>query len=43
MKKLESTITMMMEMCMRACCMCMTFCAFISDVFSISKAKHLAA
>lgn len=43
MKKLGFTTNMMMEMCMWTCCMCMAFCAFISDMFSISKAKHFAA
>lgn len=43
MKKSGLTATMMMEMCMWACCMCMAFCAFISDMFSTSKAKHFAA
>lgn len=37
------TTTMMMEMCMWTCCMCTAFCAFISDMFSIAKAKHFAA
>ena len=36
MKELIST-TKMMEMCMWACCMCMAFCDFISDLFSISE------
>ena len=36
------TNTMMLEMCMWICRMCMTFCAFISDMFSISKVKHFA-
>ena len=35
--------TMMMEMCMQYCCMCMTFCASVSDMISISKAKYFAA
>ncbi|MDO5124177.1 MAG: hypothetical protein Q4D44_05870 [Eubacteriales bacterium] len=43
MKKLGFTTNMMMEMCMWTCQMCMVFCAFISDMFSISKAKHFAA
>lgn len=43
MKKSGFTTTIMMGMCMQACCMCMIFCTFISDMFSISKAKHLAA
>lgn len=43
MKKTGFTITMMMEMCMWTCRMCMAFCAFISDMFSISRAKHSAA
>lgn len=43
MKKSGFTANMMMEMCMWACQMCMVICAFISDMFSISKAKHSAA
>lgn len=43
MKKSGFTATMMMEMCMWICRMCMTFCAFISDMFSISRVKHFAA
>lgn len=43
MKKFNSTTIMMMEMCMWICCMCMAFCASISDMFSILKAKHFAA
>ena len=43
MKKFNSTITMMMEMGIWLCQMCMCFCALISDIFSISKAKHIPA
>lgn len=43
MKKSGFIANMMMEMCMWTCRMCMAFCAFISDMFSISKAKHFAA
>lgn len=43
MNKSVFTATMMMEMCMQSCCMCMAFCASISDMISISKAKHFAA
>lgn len=42
MKKLISNSSVMMEMCMWTCSMCMAFCAFISDIFSISKLKHAA-
>lgn len=42
MKKSNFTTNIMMEMCMWICRMCMTFCAFISDMFSISKVKHFA-
>lgn len=42
-KRTAITVTMMMEMCMRTCSMCMTFCAYLSDMFSISNAKHCAA
>lgn len=43
MKKASVTTKMMMEMCMWTCCMCMTVCAYISDVFSILKVDHCAA
>ena len=43
MKKSGFTAAIMMEICMWACQMCMAFCMFISDMFSISKAKHFAA
>lgn len=43
MNKSGFTTTMMMEMCMQSCCMCMIFCAFLSDKFSILKAKYFAA
>lgn len=43
MKKSGFTTTMMMEMCMWTCRMCTAFCTFISDMFSILKAKHFAA
>lgn len=37
------TTTMMMEMCMWACGMCMTYCAYLSDVLSISRVNPCAA
>jgi len=37
------TTTMTLEMCMWTCRMCMAFCVFTSDMFSISKAKHFVA
>lgn len=43
MKKSGFTTAMMMEMCMWTRRMCMAFCVFVSDMFSISKAKHSAA
>lgn len=42
MKKLGFT-TIMMGMCMWTCSMCMTFCALISDMFSISEVNTQAA
>ena len=41
MKKLATII--MMEMCMCTQSMCMTFCALISDMFSISEVNTQAA
>ena len=35
--KFYNTSIIMMEMCMWICQMCISFCAFISDMFSISK------
>lgn len=43
MKKFNSATDIMMEFAMQVCCMCMDFCAFLSNMFSISKAKHFAA
>lgn len=45
MKKSGFATAIMMEMCMCmwTCRMRMAFCMFISDMFSISKAKHSAA
>ena len=37
------TTIIMMDMCMWICQMCISFCAFISDMFSISKKKHCMA
>lgn len=42
-KRTAITTTMMMEMCMWACSMCITFCAHLSDVLSISKVDYCAA
>ena len=36
----DTSATIMMGMCMWICQMCMTLCAFISDMFPISKKKH---
>ena len=36
----NTSATIMMGMCMWICQMCMTLCAFISDMFPISKKKH---
>ena len=43
MKKLGFTTNMMMEVCMWTQLMCMTFCALISDMFSISEVNTQAA
>lgn len=43
MKKLIFNAVMMMEMCMWTCSMCTVFCALISDMFSVLKAKRLVA
>ena len=43
MKKIYYAINMMMEMYMWTCCMCMTCCASISDMFSILEEKHCTA
>ena len=37
------TTTMMMEMCMWICRMCINFRTFLSDVISISRVKPCAA
>lgn len=37
------TVTMMMEMCMWACCMRNTCCAHLSDVLSVSRVNLCAA
>lgn len=37
------TTTMMMEMCMWTQLMCMTCCAYLSDVLSISRVNPCAA
>lgn len=29
--------------CIQACCMCKTFCTFLSDMFSISELNRCAA
>lgn len=42
-KRTDITNTMMMEMCMWICSMCMTCCAYLSDVFSISRVNPCAA
>lgn len=41
--KTSGFTTMMMEMCMQDCCMCMISCAKISDMFSISEVNLCAA
>ncbi len=43
MKKLGLATIIMMEMCMWTYSMCMTFCALISDMFSISEVNTQAA
>ncbi len=42
-KRNTITTTMMMEMCMWTCSMCMAFCAYFSDVLSISRVNLCAA
>lgn len=42
MKELSFNIAMMIEMCLWRC-MCMSFCASVSDMFSISEVNHTAA
>ena len=42
-KRTNTTTTMMMEMCMWTCGMCMTCCAYLSDVLSISRVNPCAA
>ena len=37
------TTTMMMEMCMWTCGMCMVFRAYLSDVLSVSRVNPCAA
>ena len=43
MKKSGFTITIMMEMYMWTYSMCMTFCAIVSDMFSISEVNTQVA
>lgn len=44
MKKRNSiTNTIMMEMCMWTCIMCMTCCAYLFDVLSIQRVNPCAA
>lgn len=43
MKESPFTAKMMMEMRMWICCMCMVSYVKVSDMFSVSKAKHYAA
>ena len=42
-KRTDITNTMMMEMCMQTCPMCMICCAYISDVLSIWDVNPCAA
>lgn len=43
MKKFGFADIIMIEMCMWTCQMCMAFCMFISDMFSIAKVNSYAA
>lgn len=43
MKKSLFAAKMMMGMCMWICCMCMISYAKVTDMFSVSKAKRIAA
>lgn len=42
MKKLSFTTTIIMRMCMWIYSMCMTFCALVSDMLSISEVNTQA-